>query len=63
MYIQRPYLVTEPNVFIFIFIHCYVGQVTSLVASMAAPACRSREATSTFPNLAALMSKVSSFPC
>jgi hypothetical protein len=38
--------------------HDYVGQVTLLVASMADPACRSRQTTSSFPNLAALISKV-----
>ncbi len=43
--------------------HDYVGQVTLLVASMAASACRSRRTTSSFPILAALISSVSSLSC
>ena len=49
--------------FIVICAHDYAGQVTSLVASMAAPACRSRQTTTFFPNLAALISSVSSLSC
>ena len=45
--------------FIAICSHAYVCQVTGLVASMAAPTCRSRQTISSFPNLAALISSVS----
>ena len=60
----RPSRLTEPTVsFNLIFINSYVGRVTLSVASMAAPACRSRQTTSSAPDLAALISSVSSLYC
>ena len=62
----KPFICVCKKIFIFSFILCSysdVCQVTSLAASMAAPACRSRKTTSLFPTLAALINKESSFSC
>ena len=63
-YKHTPQLLNKPTVYyIVICAHDNVGQVTLLVASMADPVCRIGQTTSSFPNLAALISSVSSLSC